>query len=102
MSTRLSARWLDPTAVLHETFAHGARAGKDRNGRCVLEERFARRRPRTRAYTEELLPDLLEGGSTAAGCSTAPARSRTPDGYRAMNDREVLTFQIKPWRDNGC
>lgn len=50
-----------------------------------------------RAYIEELLPDVLEG-------RIEPGRvfDRTgsiediPDGYRAMNDREVLKFQIKP------
>jgi hypothetical protein len=48
-----------------------------------------------RAYIEELLPDVLEG-------QIQPGRvfDRTgsiedvPDGYRAMNDREVLKFQI--------
>lgn len=50
-----------------------------------------------RAYIEELLPDVLEG-------RIEPGRvfDRTgsiediPDGYRAMNDRKVLKFQIKP------
>jgi threonine dehydrogenase-like Zn-dependent dehydrogenase len=50
-----------------------------------------------RAYIEELLPDVLEG-------RIEPGRvfDRTgtiedvPDGYRAMNDREVPKFQIAP------
>jgi threonine dehydrogenase-like Zn-dependent dehydrogenase len=51
----------------------------------------------TRAYFEELLPDILEG-------RIEPGRvfDRTvdldgvPDGYRAMADREVLKVMIKP------
>ena len=50
-----------------------------------------------RAYIEELLPDVLDG-------RIEPGRvfdrvvdlDGVPDGYRAMNDREVLKFQIKP------
>ena len=57
-----------------------------------------RRRPRpARAYIEELLPTCSRAGSSPAASSTAPARLEdVPDGYRAMNDREVLKFQIKP------
>jgi threonine dehydrogenase-like Zn-dependent dehydrogenase len=51
----------------------------------------------TRAYIEELLPDVLEG-------RIDPARvfDRTvdldgvPDGYRAMNEREALKVLIRP------
>jgi threonine dehydrogenase-like Zn-dependent dehydrogenase len=51
----------------------------------------------TRAYIEELLPDILEG-------RIEPGRvfDRTvdldgvPDGYRAMADREALKVMIKP------
>jgi threonine dehydrogenase-like Zn-dependent dehydrogenase len=47
----------------------------------------------TRAYFEELLPDILEG-------RIEPGRvfDRTVDldGYRAMADREVLKVMIKP------
>jgi threonine dehydrogenase-like Zn-dependent dehydrogenase len=51
----------------------------------------------TRAYIEELLPDVLEG-------RIDPGRvfDRTvdldgvPDGYRAMNDREALKVMVRP------
>jgi threonine dehydrogenase-like Zn-dependent dehydrogenase len=51
----------------------------------------------TRAYIDELLPDVMEG-------RIDPGRvfDRTidlegvPDGYRAMNEREVLKVMIKP------
>jgi threonine dehydrogenase-like Zn-dependent dehydrogenase len=48
-----------------------------------------------RAYIEELLPDVLEGR-----IEPGPVFDRTgpldevPDGYRQMNEREVLKFQI--------
>ena len=50
-----------------------------------------------RAYIDGLLPDILEG-------RIEPGRvfdrvvdlDGVPEGYRAMNDREVLKFQIKP------
>ena len=59
---------------------------------CVRPERDRRRRPRaTRAYIDELLPDIMEG-------HIQPGRvfDRTvdldgvPDGYGAMNVREAL------------
>src|SRR4051795_9952380 len=51
----------------------------------------------TRAYIEELLPDVIEG-------RIEPGRvfDRTvdlagvPDGYRAMNDREALKVMVRP------
>jgi threonine dehydrogenase-like Zn-dependent dehydrogenase len=48
-----------------------------------------------RAYIEELMPDVLEGqiepGRVFDRTGTI---DEVPDGYRAMNDREVLKFQI--------
>jgi hypothetical protein len=50
-----------------------------------------------RAYIESLLPDVLEGriepGRVFDGTGSI---EDVPDGYRAMNDRDVLKFQIKP------
>jgi threonine dehydrogenase-like Zn-dependent dehydrogenase len=50
-----------------------------------------------RAYIGELLPDVLEGriepGRDFDGIGSI---EDVPEGYRAMNDREVLKFQIKP------
>ena len=48
-----------------------------------------------RAYIEELLPDE---GQIEPGRVFDRSRSieDVPSGYRAMNDREVLKFQIKP------
>jgi threonine dehydrogenase-like Zn-dependent dehydrogenase len=50
-----------------------------------------------RAYIEELLPDVLEGriepGRVFDGSGSI---EDVPDGYAAMNDREVLKFQIRP------
>jgi threonine dehydrogenase-like Zn-dependent dehydrogenase len=50
-----------------------------------------------RAYIEALLPDVLES-RIEPGRVFDPTGSieDVPDGYRAMNDREVLKFQIKP------
>jgi hypothetical protein len=50
-----------------------------------------------RAYIEELLPDVLEG-------RIEPGRvfdrftnlDGVPDGYRAMNDREVIKVIVEP------
>ncbi|HEX2641267.1 MAG TPA: zinc-dependent alcohol dehydrogenase family protein [Pyrinomonadaceae bacterium] len=50
-----------------------------------------------RAYIDELLPDVLDG-------TIQPGRvfdrtislNETPDGYRAMNDRESIKVMIKP------
>jgi threonine dehydrogenase-like Zn-dependent dehydrogenase len=48
-----------------------------------------------RAYIEELLPDVLEGriepGRVFGQTGTL---DEVPDGYRLMNDRNVLMFQI--------
>jgi threonine dehydrogenase-like Zn-dependent dehydrogenase len=48
-----------------------------------------------RAYIDELLPDVLEGriepGRVFDRTGTI---DEAPEGYRAMNDREVLKFQI--------
>jgi threonine dehydrogenase-like Zn-dependent dehydrogenase len=50
-----------------------------------------------RAYTEELLPDVIEGRiepgrvfDRLVGLDDVPA------GYRAMNDREALKVMVKP------
>jgi threonine dehydrogenase-like Zn-dependent dehydrogenase len=48
-----------------------------------------------RAYIEELLPDVLD-------CRIEPGRvfdrtgllDEVPEGYRAMNDREVIKFMV--------
>ena len=50
-----------------------------------------------RAYIEELLPDVLEGNIEPGRVfDRTGSIEDVPDGYRAMNDREVLKFQIKP------
>ena len=51
-----------------------------------------------RAYIDELLPDVLEGRIEPGRVFDRIGSTSTdvPDGYRAMNDREVLKFQIKP------
>jgi threonine dehydrogenase-like Zn-dependent dehydrogenase len=51
-----------------------------------------------RAYIEELLPDVLEGRIEPGRVfdRTTGSIEDVPDGYRAMNEREVLKFQIKP------
>jgi threonine dehydrogenase-like Zn-dependent dehydrogenase len=49
-----------------------------------------------RAYIEELLPDVL-GGRIEPGrvFDRVGSLDQVPDGYRAMNEREVLKFQIE-------
>jgi threonine dehydrogenase-like Zn-dependent dehydrogenase len=48
-----------------------------------------------RAYIEELLPDVLEGRIDPGRVfDRTGTLDEVPDGYRAMNDREVLKFQI--------
>lgn len=48
-----------------------------------------------RAYIEELLPDVLEGRIEPGRVfDRTGSIEDVPDGYRAMNDREVLKFQI--------
>jgi threonine dehydrogenase-like Zn-dependent dehydrogenase len=50
-----------------------------------------------RAYIEELLPDVLEGRIEPGRVfDRTGSIEDVPDGYRAMNDREVLKFQINP------
>src|SRR5699024_1680316 len=50
-----------------------------------------------RAYSDELLPDGLEGRIDPGRVfDRTGSIEDVPDGYRAMNDREVLKFQIKP------
>jgi threonine dehydrogenase-like Zn-dependent dehydrogenase len=48
-----------------------------------------------RAYIEELLPDVLEGRIEPGRVfDRTGTLDEVPDGYQAMNDREVLKFQI--------
>jgi threonine dehydrogenase-like Zn-dependent dehydrogenase len=48
-----------------------------------------------RAYIEELLPDVLEGRIEPGRVfDRTGTLDEVPDGYRAMNEREVLKFQI--------
>jgi threonine dehydrogenase-like Zn-dependent dehydrogenase len=48
-----------------------------------------------RAYIEELLPDVLEGRIEPGRVfDRTGTLDDVPDGYQAMNDREVLKFQI--------
>jgi len=49
-----------------------------------------------RAYIEELLPDVLEGWIEPGRVfDRVGSLEQVPDGYRAMNDREVLKFEIE-------
>jgi threonine dehydrogenase-like Zn-dependent dehydrogenase len=49
-----------------------------------------------RAYLEELLPDVLEGRIDPGRVfDRTGSLDEVPDGYRAMNEREVLKFQIE-------
>jgi hypothetical protein len=48
-----------------------------------------------RAYIDELLPDVLEGRIEPGRVfDRTGTLDDVPDGYRAMNDRDVLKFQI--------
>jgi threonine dehydrogenase-like Zn-dependent dehydrogenase len=48
-----------------------------------------------RAYIEELLPDVLEGRIEPGRVfDRTGSIEDVPEGYRAMNEREVLKFQI--------
>jgi len=48
-----------------------------------------------RAYIDELLPDVLEGRIEPGRVfDRTGTLNEVPDGYRAMNDRTVLKFQI--------
>ena len=50
-----------------------------------------------RAYIEELLPDVLEGRIEPGRVfDRTGSIEDVPDGYRAMNEREVLKFEIRP------
>jgi len=50
-----------------------------------------------RAYIEELLPDVLEGRIEPGRVfDRTGSLEDVPEGYRLMNEREVLKFQIKP------
>jgi threonine dehydrogenase-like Zn-dependent dehydrogenase len=49
-----------------------------------------------RAYIEELLPDVLEGRIEPGRVfDRTGSLEDVPDGYRAMNERECLKFQIE-------
>jgi threonine dehydrogenase-like Zn-dependent dehydrogenase len=49
-----------------------------------------------RAYIEELLPDVLEGRIEPGRVfDRTGSLDEVPDGYRLMNEREVLKFQIE-------
>jgi hypothetical protein len=49
-----------------------------------------------RAYIEELLPDVLEGRIEPCRVfDRTGSLDEVPDGYRLMNEREVLKFQIE-------
>ena len=49
-----------------------------------------------RAYIEELLPDVLEGRIKPGRVFDRVVRlEETPDGYRAMNDREAIKVMIE-------
>ena len=51
----------------------------------------------TRAYIDELLPDILEGRiEPGLVFDRTVDLDDVPDGYRAMNDREALKVLIKP------
>jgi threonine dehydrogenase-like Zn-dependent dehydrogenase len=50
-----------------------------------------------RAYIRELLPDILEGRIEPGRVFDRTLRLEdTPDGYRAMNDREAIKVMIEP------
>jgi threonine dehydrogenase-like Zn-dependent dehydrogenase len=50
-----------------------------------------------RAYIAELLPDVLEGRIEPGRVfDRTGSLDDVPEGYRLMNEREVLKFQIKP------
>jgi threonine dehydrogenase-like Zn-dependent dehydrogenase len=50
-----------------------------------------------RAYIDELLPDVLEGRIQPGKVfDRTIGLDETPDGYRAMNDREAIKVMIRP------
>jgi threonine dehydrogenase-like Zn-dependent dehydrogenase len=51
----------------------------------------------TRAYIDELLPDIMDGRIEPGLVFDRTVRlDNVPDGYRAMNDREALKVLIRP------
>jgi threonine dehydrogenase-like Zn-dependent dehydrogenase len=51
----------------------------------------------TRAYVEELLPDVLDGTIEPGRVfDRVVALDDVPEGYRAMNDREAIKVMVKP------
>ena len=51
----------------------------------------------TRAYIDELLPDVMEGRIEPGRVfDRTVGLDGVPDGYRAMNDREALKVLIRP------
>lgn len=51
----------------------------------------------TRAYIDELLPDIMEGRiEPGLVFDRTVGLDEVPDGYRAMNDREALKVLIRP------
>jgi threonine dehydrogenase-like Zn-dependent dehydrogenase len=51
----------------------------------------------TRAYIEELLPEVMDGRIQPGRVfDRSGALDDVPDGYRAMNDREALKVLVKP------
>ena len=50
-----------------------------------------------RAYIEELLPDILDGGIEPGRVfDRIVGLDEVPDGYRAMNERESIKVMVKP------
>ena len=50
-----------------------------------------------RAYIEELMPDILDGAIEPGRVfDRTIGLDETPDGYRAMADREALKVLIQP------
>jgi threonine dehydrogenase-like Zn-dependent dehydrogenase len=60
------------------------------------DDRGRRTIRRCRAYIEELLPDILEGGIEPGRVFDRVTNlDGVPDGYRAMNEREAIKVLIK-------
>ena len=50
-----------------------------------------------RAYIDELLPDIIDGGiEPGLVFDRVIGLGEVPDGYRAMNDREAIKVLVKP------
>jgi threonine dehydrogenase-like Zn-dependent dehydrogenase len=75
----------------------GAQTRDDDHRSRVLEDRDTGGGPApVRAYIEELLPDVLEARIDPGRVfDRTGSLDEVPDGYRAMNEREVLKFQIE-------